>query len=192
MSQHRLVLGIYSLSCLLCLAGCGGDGDGSKTNGSAIGTLMDSADIDSSSRVVTATADESAATAENAAAKTETDVVPATTSPVHITPETIVNSETSLERLKSAVANLPIEKLTAIADDVLAKIKAKKSELGDLKGTVDGITSSVLGGLDSAKESAARVVEEGEAIKDKLVVILDQLKVRGVDVSKYFTALKGQ
>ena len=105
MSQHRLILGIYSLSCLLCLAGCGGDGDGSKTNGSAMGTLMDSADMDSSSRVVTATADESAATAENAAAKTETDVVPATTSPVNITPEKIVNSETSLEKVKSAVAN---------------------------------------------------------------------------------------
>ena len=90
------------------------------------------------------------------------------------------------------MTNLPLEKLTAIADDVLAHIKAKKSELGDLKGTVDGITSSVLGGLDSAKESAARAVEEVKSIKDKLVVILDQLKVRGVDVSKYLTALKGQ
>ena len=69
---------------------------------------------------------------------------------------------------------------------------ATARELGDLKDTVDGITSSVLGGLDSAKESATKVVEKVKAIKDKLVVILDQLKARGVDVSKYLSALKGK
>ena len=90
-----------------------------------------------------------------------------------LSPEAVLGPDVTPEKLKEQVKAAPTDKLTAIADKLLASLESSGNAGG---GAIDGIAKSAgLGDLT--------------ALKEKLRVVVDELKARGIDVSKYTKVL---
>ena len=89
-----------------------------------------------------------------------------------LSPEAVLGPDVTPEKLRENVKTAPTDKLTAIADKLLASIEGA----GKSGGALEGIAKSAgLGDLT--------------ALKEKLRVVVDELKTRGVDISKYTKVL---
>jgi hypothetical protein len=85
-----------------------------------------------------------------------------------LSPEAVLGPDVTPEKLKETVKTAPTDKLTAIAE----KLAASLETAGKSGGALDGLAKSAgLGDLS--------------ALKEKLKVVVDELKSRGIDVSKY-------
>jgi len=84
----------------------------------------------------------------------------------------IADSSITLEKVKSLIAGLKPEQLQGAADTLVAAIKEKLGSIGAVDLTKAGATQELIKGL-----------------KEKLKVVVDQLKAGGADVSKYTSFL---
>ena len=90
-----------------------------------------------------------------------------------LSPEAVLGPDVTPEKLKEHVKTAPTDKLTAIADKLLASLESSGNAGG---GALEGIAKSAgLGDLT--------------ALKEKLRVIVDELKARNIDISKYTKVL---
>jgi hypothetical protein len=95
----------------------------------------------------------------------------------------------SVEKLKSAAANLSPESLKGLGDRILAAIQDKNGvvqKLQDQVGTLGVADASKLTELRGSIEAA---VTDVKALKEKLAVVVDKLKASGADVSRYTAAI---
>src|SRR5262245_35203087 len=96
-----------------------------------------------------------------------------------------IDSAMTPEKLKSAVASLTPEKLKEIADKIVAAIQEKTTSLKGLQEKF-----GALGAGDEAKgpeikkdlDSTTSLIAQ---LKEKLKVVVEQLKAKGIDISKY-------
>jgi len=89
-----------------------------------------------------------------------------------LSPEAVLGPDVTLEKLKESVKTAPTNSLTAIADKLLASLESA----GKSGGSLEGIAKSAgLGDLT--------------ALKEKLRVVVDELKARNIDISKYTKVL---
>lgn len=99
----------------------------------------------------------------------------------------------SLDKLKELAAGLPTEKLTNLAGKLKAAIGDKEATVKGLKDKIAELGSNVLGGnLADLKQKLTSALGDLGGLKEKLRVVVDSLKAKGIDVSSFLGVLGGE
>jgi hypothetical protein len=101
-----------------------------------------------------------------------------------------ISSAVTPEKLKEMAASATPEKLKEVADKILAALQDKE---GVLKGLKDKLAALGAGDLTKApeiKKEADTTQSLLTQLKDKLKIVVEQLKAKGIDISKYTAFLQ--